>query len=241
MADAAILKSRSSARILVIRLNGAVPGSLPLAEWAERECPCIAVEPLGDCDPDSIADASFDYVLIFASADDGCDAQKWKKRYTAQGKRALLSLTHWPRVPGECGLDWDAVFTTPWGRFETPLALFLSERVIGYEDADLFGLLRQGHTVVHAADLDNANDPIFLQRAPAVIVHFSLPDDLARPWGRFALKKAADLADEMRAAADSDCDWLFSIGENCRAGSPILIFRVEPEMAASKDNANVDE
>lgn len=231
MAQVSVLTSRfTPTRVLVVRLTNALSQTVPLSEWAERQCQCVNVVEHGNIEPSSVKIMQFNYAMVMAVQGDGHQAEQWLQALLRHEEiRTVLALVGACNDGGEFGSGWDVTLVDRGGRFDALLPLLLGPRYVGHDDADLFTLLGLGQAIVYRPNPTIALEDLFPRAPSAVIARFVMSTGPATASREvFSLVQAEQLGSRWRASLNPDCDWLLSIGEQCHAGNEVQVIAVYP-------------
>lgn len=212
----------------MVRLTEALSQTVPLSEWAARQCQCEDVTEHGDVAPNSVDDIRSDYAVVMAMEGDGSEARQWSEVLQRRKPcRSILALTHWPENESEFGGGWDVTIVDRSGRFDAVLPILLSSRLLPFDDEALFGLLGTRPTIVFRPSVENVIDSEFLRSASGFVVHMTTSAGSWAEEANLTLSQAVELGREVREMAEPTTKLLFSVGAGCHAGSQVQIFAVQ--------------
>lgn len=230
MADAATIESRHQglARVLCVRLAGSMSHTIPMSEWALRDCPSLRVQEMGKKRPDDVTWTGHDYVLLLAVSTDGVEARQWVEAAQSAGVgKVMVSLFKTGQGDlRDFGKNWDALFVSRGVSLTTPLLLFLEDRLVGYDDADLWSMLSNRIAVMHSIGQNGVLPDDVLDHAVGLVTHFTMEGCSEGNPHPPTLREIDERYTALRSRLPNEADSLLSVGNSCRAASDLIIFRI---------------
>lgn len=215
-------------RILTVRLAGSMSHTISMAAWAQRNCPSVLVRQTRELLPSPGSFDGCDYLFLMASSADGAEARTWLDGARSAGvvkvMVSLIKIDDGDLDP--FGSGWDAFFVSRGTSLQTPLLLFLSDRLVGYDNADVWSMLGNRVAVLHSIGRNGSLSDWMSDDIVGLIAHFTMAEPSEEEPLALTLGEIDELYTALRSRLSRTSDSLLSVGTSCRAASDLIVFRI---------------